>query len=227
MFLEIEPIAPVSLPDLIARRKQIHQRFAAAAARVSKTAPQSRDDLPGKEPPCPPTATAGGSAPELSTVTAGSPDAHTPYRPMIRRILSLVAQVHGLSTADLMSSQRTRRLTIPRQIAMALARELTPLSLPGIGKRIGGRDHTTVLHAIRKIRHLAATEPEIASSIAELRKRLTMPPEALPLAMLIASGPIPLACPPGPHPHGHGLAMRKAPHYVPPPIISLPRISLS
>jgi hypothetical protein len=82
---------------------------------------------------------------------------------------------------------------------MALARELTPHSLPSIGKRIGGRDHTTVLHAIRKIRHLAATDPDIASGIAELRQRLERPPEAMPLTTLMASRPIPMAnaIPPG------------------------------
>jgi hypothetical protein len=102
-----------------------------------------------------------------------------------------------------MSSHRTRRLTMPRQIAMALARDLTALSLPGIGKRIGGRDHTTVLHAIRKVRHLAATEPELACTIAELRQRLALPPDAVPSATLMASGPIRrLTCPPSPHPDG-------------------------
>jgi hypothetical protein len=120
MFLEIEPISPVSLPALVERRNQIHQRFAAAAARASRTAqaadaaPRSRGDLLDKAPPCPPTAAADESASGLSTVTAGSPSAHTFYRPTIRRILYLVAQVHDVSTDDLMYSQRTPRLTIPR-----------------------------------------------------------------------------------------------------------------
>jgi hypothetical protein len=225
MFLEIEPVRHVSLPALVARRKQIHQSIAAAAVRASSTVEaatisrQTPGDLPNNAPACPPTATTDGSASEIS-ITTESPDPHMPYRPTIRRILSLVAQFHGLSTADLMSTQRTRRLTIPRQIAMALARELTPHSLAAIGKRIGGRDHTTVLHAILRVRHLAATDPKIASSIADLRQRLERSPEAMPLATLVARDPVcRLACPPGPDRLGHSLTIRNAPRHLPRPII--------
>ncbi|MCB8829719.1 chromosomal replication initiator protein DnaA, partial [Escherichia coli] len=69
----------------------------------------------------------------------------------IEEIQRIVARHYNVSKQDLLSNRRTRTIVKPRQIAMYLAKMLTPRSLPEIGRRFGGRDHTTVLHAVRKI----------------------------------------------------------------------------
>ncbi|HIP53141.1 MAG TPA: chromosomal replication initiator protein DnaA, partial [Chromatiales bacterium] len=68
---------------------------------------------------------------------------------------------------------RSRSIARPRQIAMTLAKELTNHSLPEIGKAFGGRDHTTVLHANRKIKELRESDPRIAEDLANLLRTLT------------------------------------------------------
>jgi chromosomal replication initiator protein len=83
----------------------------------------------------------------------------------------MVARQYNVSRADLLSSRRTANVVRPRQIAMYLAKTLTLRSLPEIGRRFGGRDHTTVLHAVRKIETLAGNDAALAEEI-ELLKRL-------------------------------------------------------
>ena len=68
-----------------------------------------------------------------------------------QEIQRMVARQYNVSRADLLSSRRTANVVRPRQVAMYLAKTLTLRSLPEIGRRFGGRDHTTVLHAVRKI----------------------------------------------------------------------------
>jgi chromosomal replication initiator protein len=79
----------------------------------------------------------------------------------IENIQRTVADLYKIRIADMESQRRTRVVARPRQMAMALAKELTTLSLPEIGKAFGGRDHTTVLHACRKILELRDTDAEI------------------------------------------------------------------
>ena len=74
-----------------------------------------------------------------------------PKRVRIEDIQRVVARQYNVSRADLLSSRRTANVVRPRQVAMYLAKILTLRSLPEIGRRFGGRDHTTVLHAVRKI----------------------------------------------------------------------------
>jgi chromosomal replication initiator protein len=76
----------------------------------------------------------------------------------IENIQKIVAEFYNLRTSDLLSAKRTRSIARPRQIAMALSKELTNHSLPEIGERFGGRDHTTVLYATRKVRELRASD---------------------------------------------------------------------
>jgi chromosomal replication initiator protein len=80
----------------------------------------------------------------------------------VENIQKTVADYYKLKVAEMYSKKRSRTVARPRQIAMALAKELTDLSLPDIGDAFGGRDHTTVLHACRKVAELRATTPEIA-----------------------------------------------------------------
>ncbi|MDQ0505969.1 hypothetical protein QOZ94_002773 [Xanthobacter agilis] len=96
-----------------------------------------------------------------------------PRRVLVRDIIATVADYYEIRAYDLLSQRRTRPLIIPRQIAMYFARELTPKSLPEIGGYFGGRDHTTVLHAARKIERLIKLNPELAESVVALRMQLT------------------------------------------------------
>lgn len=91
----------------------------------------------------------------------------------VRDIQEAVAEHFGVSRADLMADRRTVNHVRPRQIAYYLARELTPLSMPAIGLRFGGRDHTTVLHGFRKVEALALRDIEVAHDIATLANVLT------------------------------------------------------
>ncbi|MHB8528300.1 MAG: chromosomal replication initiator protein DnaA [Caulobacteraceae bacterium] len=78
----------------------------------------------------------------------------------------------GLKQADLISERRTRSVARPRQAAMWLAKQLTTRSLPDIGRRFGGRDHTTVIHAVRRIEALRATDPQLARDLEVLTRKL-------------------------------------------------------
>jgi len=98
-----------------------------------------------------------------------------PKRVKIEDIQRIVARQYNVSRADLLSSRRTANVVRPRQIAMYLAKALTLRSLPEIGRRFGGRDHTTVLHAVRKIETLATNDSALAEEI-ELLKRLLQEP---------------------------------------------------
>ena len=78
----------------------------------------------------------------------------------------------GLKQADLISERRNRSIARPRQAAMWLAKQLTTRSLPDIGRRFGGRDHTTVLHAVRRIEALKADDPVLARDLEALIRKL-------------------------------------------------------
>ena len=79
----------------------------------------------------------------------------------IDNIQRTVAEYYKIKVSEMYSKKRSRTIARPRQIAMALAKELTPLSLPDIGEAFGGRDHTTVLHACRKVAELRTTNSDI------------------------------------------------------------------
>ncbi|MBG7701386.1 chromosomal replication initiator protein DnaA [Streptomyces sp. MC1] len=87
-------------------------------------------------------------------------------------IMGATADYFGLTVEDLCGSSRGRQLVTARQIAMYLCRELTDLSLPKIGAQFGGRDHTTVMHADRKIRALMAERRSIYNQVTELTNRI-------------------------------------------------------
>ncbi|WP_297971847.1 chromosomal replication initiator protein DnaA [uncultured Amaricoccus sp.] len=90
----------------------------------------------------------------------------------IDEILRKVADHYNLRMSDLLSARRARQVARPRQVAMFLAKTLTSRSLPDIGRRFGGRDHTTVIHAVRKIEELRATDSQIAEDVELLRRML-------------------------------------------------------
>jgi chromosomal replication initiator protein len=95
-----------------------------------------------------------------------------PKRVRIEDIQRIVARQYNVSRADLLSSRRTANVVRPRQVAMYLAKVLTLRSLPEIGRRFGGRDHTTVLHAVRKIENLVGNDSALAEEIEALKRQL-------------------------------------------------------
>jgi chromosomal replication initiator protein len=101
-----------------------------------------------------------GSAPELT----------------VEQIMEVVSEYFGVSVDDLRGQSRSRVLVTARQVAMYLCRELTDLSLPRIGQAFGGRDHTTVMHAERKIRQLMSERRTLFNQIAELTNRIKQLP---------------------------------------------------
>jgi len=91
----------------------------------------------------------------------------------IDNIQRTVAQYYKIKLSDILSKRRSRSIARPRQMAMALAKELTNHSLPEIGEAFGGRDHTTVLHACRKIKELVGTTLDIQEAYEELLRILS------------------------------------------------------
>lgn len=87
-------------------------------------------------------------------------------------IQKVVAEHYALKQADLLSERRARAIARPRQVAMWLAKQITTRSLPDIGRRFGGRDHTTVLHAVRRIEALKVDDPVLARDVDMLLRKL-------------------------------------------------------
>jgi chromosomal replication initiator protein len=90
----------------------------------------------------------------------------------IENIQKTVAEYYKIRIADLLSKRRSRSIARPRQVAMALAKELTNHSLPEIGDAFGGRDHTTVLHACRRVKELRETERRVGEDYMNLLRTL-------------------------------------------------------
>ncbi len=95
------------------------------------------------------------------------------------QIMTATAQYFGVTVEDLCGSSRSRVLVTARQIAMYLCRELTDLSLPKIGQAFGGRDHTTVMHADRKIRQLMAERRSLYNQVTDLTSRIKSQPRII------------------------------------------------
>lgn len=103
--------------------------------------------------------------------------------PHIAEIQKAVAQRWGIRIAEMTSDRRSRCVARPRQVAMYLAKELTPHSLPAIGKHFGDRDHKTVMHAIKTVENLISRDQMFAAAVAQVVRALTDDPnqETLPL----------------------------------------------
>ncbi len=96
----------------------------------------------------------------------------TPKRVTIELVQQIVANHYQIDLASMKSAIRSRNVTFPRQIAMYLSRELTGLSLPDIGKNFGGRDHTTVIHACKKVERIQTQDTAIKANIMQLREQI-------------------------------------------------------
>jgi len=90
----------------------------------------------------------------------------------IEEIQRKVAEHYNIRLADMIGPKRVRTIARPRQIAMYLAKQLTMRSLPDIGRRFGGRDHTTIMHGVRRIEELMATDSQLNDDLQLLRRLL-------------------------------------------------------
>ena len=121
------------------------------------------------------TASLSGGSFDMASALAAIRDLVRPREPKrvkIEDILRLVANHFNVSRSDILSARRTATVVRPRQIAMYLAKVLTLRSLPEIGRRFGGRDHTTVLHAVRKIEDLKKRDQALHGDLEHLKRML-------------------------------------------------------
>jgi chromosomal replication initiator protein len=93
-------------------------------------------------------------------------------RVTIDEIQRQVAAHYNIRVTDMSSARRSRSVARPRQVAMYLCKQLTPRSLPEIGRKFGGRDHTTVMHAVRKVEELRGQDSTFAEDLELLRRML-------------------------------------------------------
>ena len=90
----------------------------------------------------------------------------------IEEIQRKVAEHYNIRLSDMIGPKRLRNIARPRQVAMYLAKQLTPRSLPEIGRRFGGRDHTTIMHGVKKIEELMATDSQLNDDLNLLKRLL-------------------------------------------------------
>ena len=88
-------------------------------------------------------------------------------------IIQVVAEHYGISELDLVGTKRTKELATARQVAMYLCREMTEVSLQQIGAHFGGKDHTTVLYAIKKISTEVEDNPDTSGTVTVLKKKIS------------------------------------------------------
>lgn len=97
------------------------------------------------------------------------PERPQPRFPSISHIQRVVCAAFEVRMVELLSNRRFKAFVLPRQVAMYLCKVMTPRSLPEIGRRFGGRDHTTVLHAVRKIEGMMKSDTDFARQVQEIR----------------------------------------------------------
>lgn len=112
--------------------------------------------------------------PTMSFTLGISGSGYVSVRPRrtVKRIQEIVAAHYGIPIGEMVSRRRHRSFARPRQVAMYLARETTPKSFPDIGRFFGGRDHTTVIHAIKAVERLCRDDEDFAVDVEVLRERL-------------------------------------------------------
>lgn len=164
-------IANVSPSEQRERNRAFKEKIAERAASLAsaKAAPPPPPPQPIAVAPAPaPCLCARCSAAISAEAMAAEPDPSLRAYPMIAKIQAETAAYFGVSVNDMISARRTANLVRPRQIAMYLTKSLTLKSLPEIGRHFGGRDHTTVLHAVRKMTWLLPKDAELAAQVAHL-----------------------------------------------------------
>lgn len=162
--------------ELALTAPQRHERFhreikaKAAALRVPKPFPtwQSVTPLPLPEAELP-----SMPAPEFYKECWFQIDGVSPCKKLSMMQIKQAVGIHyRVSVEDMVSQRRQKYIVLPRFVAMYLCKQLTPFSLPVIGRDFGGRDHTTALSAIRRVEAMVETDPKLATTVAQLRAHL-------------------------------------------------------
>jgi hypothetical protein len=182
MNIHVQNLTPTAR-EAIERRENFRASIAAKAAELADR--KTRDAIAAiqiaaiEAPLCrepdvfvvAPDAEADPSGPNWFVVLASDP--RPGDYPTIREIQKAVCKHFDISMTDILSPRRMAKIVRPRQIAMYLCKHLTPHSLPQIGRRFGGRDHTTVLHAVRMTPPRARANADLAHDIAILIETIT------------------------------------------------------
>jgi hypothetical protein len=162
----IHDASPLQLAERIKHRDRMR--------RIAERAYQAREILPAVIEPTP-------MVPEPVDVIALVPEDLTPVPPCavrvswfaerigVDRIKRAVAKEYNTTCMEIDSDRRTKEIVRPRQVAMYLAKTMTLMSLPQIARRFNGKDHTTILHGVRKIEKLVAVDPELAAKVQIIR----------------------------------------------------------
>lgn len=111
----------------------------------------------------------------ITSSPRGHSKENSPWNPIgvtVDQIQKETARQFGVSDAAIRSDSRTRDITLPRQVAMYLSKQLTNRSYPDLGRRFGGRDHTAILHSVRKIEKAVLEDRELAEKVGRIRNRL-------------------------------------------------------
>lgn len=154
-----------------------HDRFVKLPARQLEVKPTA----PVEAAPLPPSLPEGGPQSESALIQSlqqriaeleARLDNREPNRLFIRNVIKAVCDYYEISRDEILSRRRSQYIVRPRQIAIYLARTLTRASLPEIGTKLGGLDHTTCLHAVRKVEELMASDPQIFETVEFLKKKL-------------------------------------------------------
>lgn len=163
----VRPAAPqASAVEEIAEARRERNRIRARIYRITKAAERAGVAAPSILPK-------PHDPPKASFRLPTMPDGHDPSQLTAACIIDVVASAYGVSNAELRSDSRTAGVVLPRQIAMYLLRVLARRSMPDIARRIGRKDHTTVLHAVRRITALIAEDAGRAGEVDALRAALT------------------------------------------------------
>lgn len=176
-------IADIQPPDFETRLAILHSKVGASASLVSEDVlaliahkvQKNIRELEGALTRVIAYASISGTAIDLNEASRLLADIipSGPDKPLtISKIQQVVAEYYGISVAEMISKRRDRHIVVPRQIAIYLAREETPSSLPAIGQAFGGRDHTTALHSWDKISGDIGEDSNLASQINGIRSRL-------------------------------------------------------
>ncbi len=176
---ETKPVTPLPRPRPNAEALRQHYEELERRQRMAMATPQ-----PALVPP-PPTSPVTPTLPAREPVDRATPGEQTikdvpdrlwarrlAHAHPIQRVIMVTAREFGLELSDITGPRRSAHIVRPRQVAMYLAKTLTAHSLPEIGRRFGGKDHTTVLHAVRKVEGLIAGDPDLAHVVAALRARI-------------------------------------------------------
>jgi chromosomal replication initiator protein len=174
LVVGLEPLAPASRLAFLedrARRRQL-QVGPDVLAWLAEHHSGSARQLDGALKRLETLARLHGQAPDLAAVAGAFQTEADAARPSVQRIIERVGRYFRVEPGDVCSRRRGRSALLPRQVGMYLARKLTPLSLEQIGAHFGGRDHSTVLHACRKVEQALARDTALSGAVRQLHADL-------------------------------------------------------